>query len=160
MVSEAPGALRQQIVATFNPSELRMTPLEARRFANTLADGAAADGRVTHVAISSDGAARFGLPGAPRTSDRTAWLVGMTAGWLDVMGVRLLAGRRLTDADDQSTAMLSLRAAEVIAPGTSPLGMMLHVTHGSGAAREVRDVRIVGVVADNPVRPTAARPDR
>ena len=159
MVSEAPGALRQQIVATFDPSELRMTPLEARWFANTLADGAAADGRVTHVALSSDGTARFGLPGAPRTSDRTAWLVGMTAGWLDVMEVRLLTGRRLTDADDQSTAMLSLRAAEVIAPGTSPLGMMLHVTHGSGAAREVRDVRIVGVVADNPVRPTAARPD-
>jgi putative ABC transport system permease protein len=47
MVTEAPSALRQQMVATFDPSELRMTPLEARRFADTLVTGAAADGRVT-----------------------------------------------------------------------------------------------------------------
>jgi hypothetical protein len=42
-------------------------------------------------------------------------------------GVRLLTGRRLTDADDQTTAMLSARAAEMIAPGRSPLGMVLRV---------------------------------
>ena len=47
----------------------------------------------------------------------------------------------------------------MIAPGTSPLGMVLRVAPGSSAAREVRDVRIVGVVADNPLRPTVARPD-
>ena len=70
MVNEAPSALRQQMVATFDPSELRMTPLEARRFADTLAAGAAADGRVTHVALSIDDSVRFGLPSAPRTSDR------------------------------------------------------------------------------------------
>ena len=159
MVNEAPSALRQQMVATFDPSELRMTPLEARRFADTLATGAAADGRVTHVALSIDDGVRFGLPGAPQTTDRSASLVGMTAAWLDVMEVRLLTGRRLTDADDHTTAMLSARAAEMIAPGASPLGMVLRVAHGSGAAREVRDVRIVGVVADNPLRPTVERPD-
>ena len=70
MVNDAPRALRQQMVASFDPSELRMTPLEARRFADTLAAGAAADGRVTHVALSIDDSVRFGLPGAPRTSDR------------------------------------------------------------------------------------------
>jgi putative ABC transport system permease protein len=156
MVNEAPSALRQQMVATFDPSELRMTPLEARRFADTLATGAAADGRVTHVALSIDDNVRFGLPGAPRTGDRPASLVGMTAAWLDVMDVGLLTGRRLTDADDHATAMLSARAAEMIAPGTSPLGMALHVAPGSGAAREVR---VVGVVADNPLRPQVARPD-
>ncbi len=159
MVKEAPRALRQQMVATFDPSELRMTPLEARRFADTLATGAAADGRVTHVALSIDDNARFGLPGAPRTGDRSASLVGITAAWLDVMEVRLLTGRRLTDADDHTTAVLSARAAEMIAPGASPLGMVLRVAHESSSAREVRDVRIVGVVADNPLRPTAARPD-
>ena len=37
--------------------------------------------------------------------------------------------------------------------------MVLRVAPESGAAREVRDVRIVGVVADNPLRPTVARPD-
>ena len=159
MVNEAPSALRQQMVATFDPSELRMTPLEARRFADALATGAAADGRVTHVALSIDDGVRFGLPGAPQTTDRSASLVGMTAAWLDVMEVRLLTGRRLTDADDHTTAMLSARAAEMIAPGASPLGMVLRVAHGSGAAREVREVRIVGVVADNPLRPTVERPD-
>jgi putative ABC transport system permease protein len=156
MVNEAPSALRQQMVATFDPSELRMTPLEARRFADTLMTGAAADGRVTHVALSIDDGVRFGLLSAPRTTDRPASLVGMTAAWLDVMEVRLLTGRRLTDADDHTTAMVSARAAEMIAPGTSPLGLVLRVAHGSGAAREVR---IVGVVADNPLRPTVARPD-
>ena len=159
MVKEAPSALRQQMVATFDPSELRMTPLEARRFADTLATGAAADGRVTHVALSIDDNVRFGLPGAPRTGDRSALLVGITPAWLDVMEVKLLTGRRLTGADDYTTAMLSARAAEMIAPGASPLGMVLRVAHESSSAREVRDVRIVGVVADNPLRPTAARPD-
>ncbi len=159
MVNEAPSALRQQMVAIFDPSELRMTPLEARRFADTLATGAAADGRVTHVALSIDDGVRFGLPSAPRTNDRFASLVAMTPAWVDVMEVRLLTGRRLTDADDHATAMLSARAAEMIAPGTSPLGMVLHVAHESSAAREVRDVRIVGVVADNPLRPTVERPD-
>ena len=100
MVNDAPSALRRQMVASFDPSELRMTPLEARRFADTLAAGAAADGRVTHVALSTDDGVRFGLPGAPPTTDRSASLVGMTAAWLDVMEVRLLTGRRLTDADD------------------------------------------------------------
>jgi putative ABC transport system permease protein len=159
MVSDAPGALRQQMVAIFDPFELRMTPLEARRFADTLAAGAAADGRVTHVALSIDSGVRFGLPGAPRAADPPASLVGTSAAWLDVMDVRLLTGRRLTDADDHTTAMLSARAAEMIAPGTSPLDMLVRVDIGSGAAREARDVRIVGVVADNPLRPTVARPD-
>ena len=159
MVNEAPSALRQQMVATFDPSELRMTPLEARRFADTVAAGAAADGRVARVSLSIDDRVRFGLPSAPRTSDRFASLVGMTPAWVDVMEVRLLTGRRLTDADDHTTAMLSARAAEMIAPGTSPLGMVLRVARGSSGAREVRDVRIVGVVADNPLRPTVARPD-
>ena len=172
MVNEAPSALRQQMVATFDPSELRLTPLEARRFADTLAAGAAADGRVTQVALSIDDSVRFGLPSAPRTSDHLASLVGMTPAWVDVMEVRLLTGRRLTDADDHTTAMLSARAAELIAPfdgaqgrpGTSPLGMLLRVAHESDASdaaravRSVRDVRIVGVVADNPLRPAVARP--
>ena len=156
MINEAPRVLRQQMVATFDPSELRMTPVEARRFAETLVTGAAADGRVTHVALSIEDGVRFGLASAARTTDRPASLVGTTAAWLDVMEVRLLTGRRLTAADDRTAAMLSARAAEMIAPGTSPLGMVLHVAPGSGAAREVR---IVGVVADNPLRPTAARPD-
>ena len=159
MVNEAPSALRQQMAASFDPSELRMTPIEARRFADTVATGAAADGRVTHVSISTDESIRFGLPGAPPTAERPASLVAMTAAWLDVMEVRLLTGRRLTDADDQATAMVSARAAEMVAPGASPLGMVLRVADGSSATRAVRDVRIVGVVADNPLRPTVERPD-
>jgi putative ABC transport system permease protein len=99
---------------------------------------------------------RFGLPSAPQTADRPASLVGMTPAWVDVMEVRLLTGRRLTDADDPGTAMLSARAAETIAPGASPLGLVLRVANDSGATREVR---IVGVVADNPLRPTVERPD-
>ncbi len=47
-------------------------PLEARRFADTVVTGAAADGRVTHVSLSTDDGVRFGLPGAPQTTDRSA----------------------------------------------------------------------------------------
>ena len=159
MVNEAPSALRHQMAASFDPSELRMTPIEARRFADTVATGAAADGRVTRVSISTEESIRFGLPGAPPIAERPASLVAMTAAWLDVMEVRLLTGRRLTDADDQATAMVSARVAEMVAPGASPLGMMLRVADGSSATRAVRDVRIVGVVADNPLRPTVERPD-
>ena len=133
-----------------------MTPLEARRFAEALVTGAAADGRVTHASLSIDDRVRFGLPGAPQTTDRAASLVGMTAALVDVMEVRLLTGRRLTDADDHTTAMLSARAAEMIAPGTSPLGMVVRVAHGLSAPREVR---IVGVVADNPPRLTVEPTD-
>ena len=79
MVNEAPSALRQQMVATFDPSELRMTPLEARRFADALVTGAAADGRVTRRALDRR-RRRFGLPGAPRHR-RLGSLVGMTAAW-------------------------------------------------------------------------------
>ena len=121
----------------------------------TLVVGPAADGRVSDVALSIDHGVRFGLPNAPRAADRVASLVGMTSAWLDVMEVRLLAGRRLTGGDDDTTAMLSAGAAALIAPGTSPLGMVVRVTQGSGAAR---DVRIVGIVADTPLRPTADRP--
>jgi putative ABC transport system permease protein len=158
MVNEAPSALRHQLVAAFDPAELRMTPVEARRFADSLVSGASADPRATHVSLSVEDDARFGLHGA-QAPDRFASLVGITAAWLDVMEVRLLTGRRLTDGDDDAAAMVSLRAAEMIAPGASPLGMMLRVSRGSGGAGEVRDVRIVGVVADNPLRPTAERPE-
>ena len=111
MVNEAPSALRQRLVATFDPSGLRMTPLEARRFADTLVTGAAADGRVTHVSLSIDDDVRFGLPSAAQTTDRFASLVGTTAAWLDVMEVRLLTGRRLTDAPPSRIITLVIRQA-------------------------------------------------
>jgi len=122
----------------------------------TLVAGPVADGRVSDVALSIDHGVRFGLPNAPRAADRVASLVGMTSAWFDVMEVRLLAGRRLKGGDGHTTAMLSAGAAALIVPGTSPLGMVVRVTQASGATR---DVRIVGVVADNPLRPTVDRPE-
>jgi predicted permease len=156
MISDAPPALREQIVASFNPAELRMSPVEASQFAATLAARAAADGRVSNVSLSMQEPVRFGLPTAPPVGDRFASHVGITSSWLDVMSVRMLAGRALNSSDDQSVAVISAYAAEMIAPSGSPLGSMLRVI-GPGAVE--RRVRVVGIAADNPVRPTVARPD-
>lgn len=158
----APAALREQMVATFDPSELKMTPDEASRFATTLAARAAADSRVQHVSLSTSETVRYGVASASPGSDRAIDLVGASASWNDVMGLKLLAGRALVDSDDGSTGVVSRRAAEDIAPGGSALGAMLRI-HAPAGEREAavpdRQVRVVGIVDDNPLRPSSDRPD-
>lgn len=156
MVSDAPPALRQQIVASFNPAELRMSPLDARQFADTVAARIAGDARVTHTALSTEVGVRFGLPSTPAANDKFAVALGITSSWLDVMQLPLLTGRRLTATDDQSVAMISAHAAEILAPGGSPLGLVVRIDRPDSAERQVR---VIGVVADRPTRPTVERPD-
>lgn len=157
----APAALRQQLVATFDTSELKISPAEASRFAELVATRAAGDSRVKRVSLSASQDARYGLASGPRDHDRSVELIGATSSLSDVMDLRVLAGRRLTDADDRASAMLSARAAEDISPGASPIGQMLRISvrGGEHVASTERLVRIVGVVADNQLRPTSWRPD-
>jgi len=84
----------------------------------------------------------------------------------------------LAPTDNDSVALVSARLAEQLAPNGSPLGMILNIKGDAGTddvpagADEVRrypvregtaaglhTVEIVGVVADNPLRPAVARPD-
>jgi putative ABC transport system permease protein len=156
MISDAPLALREQMVATFNPAELGMSPLEARRFADTVASRMAQDARVTSAALSAEDGVRFGLPSRPAASDTFAVAVSITPPWLNVMQLPVLTGRRLAENDDASVALVSEHAAEIAAPNGSPLGLMLRVDMPNGVERQVR---VVGVVADRPTRPTVDRPD-
>jgi predicted permease len=156
MLTDAPAALREQVVASFNPAELRMSPVEARQFADTIASRVGRDGRVTHTALSAEDGVRFGLPSSPAASDKFAVALRITPSWLDVMQLPFLTGRRLTANDDGSAALISEYAAEIVAPGGSPLGLMLRVDRPNAVAQQVR---VVGVVADRPTRPTVDRPD-
>lgn len=156
MVSDAPSALRQQIVATFNPAELRMSPVQAQQFADAVASRVSSDSRVTGTALSSVDGVRFGSPASPAASDKFAVAMRITPSWLDVMQLPLLTGRRLTSNDDESAAMISAHAADILAPGASPLGMVARIDGANGVERQVR---VIGVVADRPTRPTVERPE-
>lgn len=155
MISDAPAALREQMVATFNPAELQMTPLAAREFATAIAARAGHDARVRGTSLSTETGVRFGLPASLPANDAVAAHLGITPEWLDVMQAQLLTGRKLAATDDASVAMISQHAAELVAPGASPLGLMLRI---SAANIPDRQVRVVGVVADMPTRPTVDRP--
>lgn len=154
MISDAPPALREQLIARFNPAELRMSPAAARQFADTVAARVGHDSRVTHTALSTEAAVRFGMTGSPASSDTFAVALGITPSWLDVMQLPVLTGRRLNDSDDASVALISARAAELLAPTGSPLGLLLRVDMPNAVEHQVR---VVGVVADRPTRPTVER---
>jgi len=158
MTTSAPAVLREQVVASFNPDATGMTPAEGRRFADTLAERAASDSRARGVALSWTTSVDLGDPQQVENGSirqQRADVVGITPSWLDVMDVPLLTGRRLTTTDDEHVALLSARAAEVIAPDASAVGEVVTLRWRNQAPRQVR---IVGVVADNPTRPGLSRP--
>ena len=156
MVAAAPPALRHQIVASFDPGPLRFTPVEAREFARAIAGRAAADPRVTGVSLSTQTFVNYARADVTPRQERVGALVGLTPSWFEVMGVKLLAGRALGDREDPSAALVSARLGDLIAPGASALGDVLAVTDSSGRERRLT---VVGVVADNPIGPSARRPD-
>jgi predicted permease len=72
----------------------------------------------------------------------------VSAGFLDAMGVRLLAGRTFNDNDtegSEAVIVLSQRLARLHFPDRDPIGAMLYSQSGN--------VRVIGVVAD--VRPAS-----
>jgi putative ABC transport system permease protein len=156
MIASAPPALRQQLVARFDPAELRMTPVAARQFADAIAARTAADARIRGVSLSTERPIRFGLPAQAAGADKYGALVSMTPSWFDVMQIPLLTGRGLSASDDESVVVVSARAAELIAPEGSPLGLQVRIDEAGGTDTRAR---VVGVVADAPTRPTVERPD-
>ena len=160
MVNEAPSVLRQQMVATFDPSELRMTPLEARRFADDPRDGGGR-GRTRDTRCALD-RRRRAVRLARRAADHRPPCVARRHD-------RRLARRHGGQASHRPATDRCRRPhhrhaerggrRDDRALGPRRSAWCFASPDGSGAAREVRDVRIVGVVADNPLRPTVARPD-
>ena len=155
MERSAPPSLSTQLVVSFDPTEIGVTPREARAFADGLVDRATLDSRVTHVSISQVSSVRVGGAGSAPDQDRVASLVAATPTWFDMMEVKHLAGRALTAVDRSEAVLVSEHLAELVAPGRSPLGLSLRIEDGS---ENRRTVEIVGVVADLALRPTVERP--
>jgi predicted permease len=155
MVADAPAVLREQLVATFDPTELRMSGTAARTFADTVVARIGQDPRATGVSLATERAVRITSPASAASTELLAPDLGITPSWLDVMQVRVLAGRRLNAHDDASVVMISAHAAELVAPDGAPLGKMLRLVAPNAPER---NVMVVGVVADRPMRPTVDRP--
>jgi len=68
----------------------------------------------------------------------------VTPGYADVMGLRLVAGRGLTDRDraGEAVALVSATSARRFWPGRDPIGRQLHFVD------ETRPRTVVGIVAD------------
>lgn len=155
MEASAPPALTEQVVADFDASQLRMTPVEAGQLATTLMGRLAADARVTGVSLNQRRGIRVGRPADTRRDDRLATLIEATPSWFGVMDVKLLTGRTLTAADGNDAVVISAALAETLSSAESPVGQTLQIDAGSGPHR----VLVVGVVQDFAPRPMVARPD-
>jgi predicted permease len=169
MERDVPAALREQVVADFDPDQLGRSAVEARRFAGDLRVRLEADPRVTAVALSRDTGMRFRPASGDPASDRSAVGIEISSSWLSVMDIPLIAGRAFSDADRADVVIVSQRLAEAIAPVGQAVGQRLRVMQpgvedktepGVFRPRE-RIVEIVGVAADYRTRPLAIgeRPD-
>jgi predicted permease len=150
MQLEIPDALRSQIVTQFDPAQIGASEAETTRLAGELMASAVADSRVLAASISRSGSMRYRIPDMPNGERRFINVTEMTPSWLQVMDLRILMGRPLTNADDQGFGLVSAALADSIAPGGSPLGRILEIDDGSGTQRHIE---IVGVVADNRTGP-------
>jgi predicted permease len=89
--------------------------------------------------------------------EATLWNRAVTAGFLEMMGIPLLEGRSLSDADGADAArvaVVSRSLADQLWPGESPLGRTIRQGGPNGAAWEV-----VGVVGDVRHKTLAAAPE-
>jgi predicted permease len=131
----------------------------ATRFAQTLLERLRADRRVTRAAISSapiltEREEFYARPGDTGTTRRFAFVTRATPGWLDILQVRTLAGRLLTEADrGMPVAVVNETMARALAPDAgSALGMPVRITGFQSGSAPPATVTIVGIVTDA-VRP-------
>jgi putative ABC transport system permease protein len=85
----------------------------------------------------------------------------VTAGYFEAMGVRLKAGRTLTESDDaaaEPVAIINERLARDQFSGENPVGKLIWVGHAEALA-ENRPRVIVGVVADSKMYALDSSPD-
>jgi hypothetical protein len=156
MAAATPAALKEQLVMTFDPAILQLSAVDARAFAVNVAARAASDPRSRSVALSVDDGARWRVVGTE--TQRTTPMIAITPAWLDVMGGKLVTGRPLTEADDESSVLVNERAAGQVAPEGHALGALLTIEDANGSSTP-RLVRVVGVVSNIRRYPTDEHPD-
>jgi putative ABC transport system permease protein len=89
------------------------------------------------------------LDGANRGEARNAFFNRVSRGYLDTLGMRLLAGRDIRDTDTSTSPLVAVvneRFAREIAPGGSPVGRRFWIEATPSAPEQL--VEIVGLVAD------------
>jgi predicted permease len=112
-------------------------------------DAAARVPGVTRAALVNRwiGRARTDDVMAPRFVQR----VGITPGFFDVLGVRILEGRGISDREDHDAlpvAVVSARAAAAFWPGRRAVGRSLWLV--GGASSPLPELRVIGVSPDVP----------
>ena len=86
-------------------------------------------GRMTRYRLPNDAAAR----------EYDAWVVGMSRGFLDVLGMPIVAGRDIQPSDGEDAVLVNQAMARSLWPGESALGKVI-IDDG--------ERRVVGVVRD------------
>ena len=120
--------------------------------ASGMTDAGALPGYITYI-ITVPGADSAALAAGPAPS----MINGVTPAYLDALGIRLIAGRKLSEADvagGRPVALISEGMARRFWPRTSPLGAC--VTTGAAA---VPCSQVVGVVGDRHRGPGDVDPD-
>ena len=110
-------------------------------------------------ALPTGGAARtpYEIEGAPPAGDDrrpVLWVSTIGVGYLDALGVRLLAGRDFNDADRRPAVpvvIVNQRFAERQWPGQSPLGKRLRLYQGRTTEPFVTIVGVTSNIAQNDV---------
>jgi len=122
------------------------------RFGSTLLDRLAADSRFAAVGLADSGlqGGRFVRLRSERSVDtrQPAHLLAVTPGWFDAMSLPTVAGRTLSAADADDVVVLNEAAARLVAPGQSPLGLVIDVQSPFDQST-IATVNVVGVVPDS-----------
>ena len=82
---------------------------------------------------------RYRLPSDPAAREYDAWVVGMSRGFLDVLGMPIVAGRDIEPSDGEDAVLVNQALARSLWPGESALGKVI-IDDG--------ERRVVGVVRD------------
>jgi predicted permease len=82
---------------------------------------------------------RFRLPGESAKQNHVATALGISNGFLDLLGIRIVAGRDLAEADGDDAVLVNESMARDVWPGENPLGKTLI---------DSVERRVVGVVKD------------
>jgi predicted permease len=145
-VLSVPLGFEPQNVLTLRFSAPGETALERRAFYLRVAEGLAARPDVARVGAAGTLPLSGGAGDEPVRSEngRTAGLVHVLPGYFEAVGLRLLRGRLLEDADLRSgaeVAVISEAAARMLFGDREPLGETLETYSG-------RRLTVIGLVAD------------
>jgi predicted permease len=142
------------LAAQFNLSEIRQPAPHSGVFVDSILTGLRDHGQIGAAAFATflrfGQPVRFWLPHDREDVRRTTAAGAVTSEWFDVMGIRLLAGRRFSDAGSLTDVLVNEALASQLGGRSVVLGTRLRLM-GSEGALQIREV--VGVVEDQLMSP-------